>query len=110
MNSVSAYQNADVWKEFYIVGIDDVNIEQYEVEAVKIYPNPAEDYLYVSNASCVKNYTVFDLSGRPVLSGNVSASAMPDTYINIASLSGGVYMIRFTKTDGNTESQKFVKL
>ena len=76
---------------------------------VKIYPNPAEDYLYVSNVSFIKKYSIFDWSGKLVLSGNVPAG-MPDAYIDIASLSHGGYIIRFMKTDGNTESQKFVKL
>jgi len=81
------------------------NIETAET-AVKIFPNPAVDNLYVGNPSGIKSYNIFDLSGRSVLSGKVPTSGM----IDIVSLSHGSYIIRFTKTDGNTESLKFVKL
>ena len=95
-----------------ILAINDPNsptgVEKVEAvgTAVNIFPNPAVDNLYVGNPSCIKNYTVFDLSGRSVLSGAIPAAGR----IDIASLSHGVYIIRFTKTDGNTESLKFVKL
>jgi hypothetical protein len=48
VNSVSDYQNAEVWKEFNIVGID-VGIEHIETDIIKIYPNPTIGELRITN-------------------------------------------------------------
>jgi len=95
-----------------ILAINDPNsptgVEKVEPAetAVNIFPNPAVDNLYVSNLSGIKNYNIFDLSGRQVLSGAIPAAGM----IDVASLSHGSYIIHFTKTDGSAKNLKFVKL
>jgi len=63
IGSVSAYQNADVWKEFYIEGI--VGVETIEPAVVKIYPNPTTGELRIKNFELgIRGIELFDVYGR----------------------------------------------
>ena len=72
LQSVAAYQRAEVWKEFNIVGIE-VDVEELRVESgeLRVYPNPAtgscnigmpDEFLYES----VLTLSVYDASGKLV--------------------------------------------
>lgn len=58
---------------------------------LKLYPNPATDYLLVeSNGKENLYYQVNDISGRPLLQGNFRRS----TRIDISPLSAGLYFVQ----------------
>jgi hypothetical protein len=76
--------------------------------AIKIFPNPASDYLYLSLPGNATNTEViiYDIFGKQqvVLKGNV----IP-TRISIADIPPGIYTIEI-KADSSTFRQKFIKL
>jgi len=57
INSVSAYQNADVWKEFNIVGVE-VGVEELPMtnDELRVYPNPTSGKVYIETESKIKVY------------------------------------------------------
>jgi hypothetical protein len=58
MGSVSAYQNATVWKEFNIVGIE-VGIEEVlPTDIMKIHPNPTTGKIHLETESAIKLYNL----------------------------------------------------
>lgn len=88
-------------------GITTVSGQQ---SAITIYPNPATDILYVDmkgSVSTVKNITIYDISGRRVISQGVSNS---DIAIPLVNLVPGMYSVCLTDTDGRIISTlKFVR-
>ena len=66
-------------------GIDDVD----EV-AVRVYPNPATDYITISGAEG-KQAELFDLTGRRVMEFTVSGASCT---VSVAALPAGIYMLR----------------
>lgn len=75
---------------------------------VSIYPNPATDIIAISNmpASGKAEYSIFNLYGTKVLSGNLTGERPT---IKTGNLTSGMYVLRVT--DGkNVSTGKFVKL
>jgi hypothetical protein len=70
-----------------------------------VYPNPAQDLLYVRSESNVANQpvNVFDIAGQRVLTGTLR-----NDQLDITSLKSGVYMLRM-QVGGRQLQQKFVK-
>jgi hypothetical protein len=69
-----------------------------------IYPNPANETLFVQMAShAVKSIEVYDLLGNLVTSGRKSNS------INIGKLSRGVYLVKVYDTNNSMFQQKILK-
>jgi hypothetical protein len=81
--SVKAYENAEVWKEFNIVGVD-VAIEPIEDLSIKIHPNPTTGKVYIETESVIKVY-------------NQKGALLQETFGNQVDLSDypqGVYMLQ----------------
>lgn len=85
---------------------DPTGIEENGEDALSIYPNPANDVIRITSASPVmERVEMFDLTGKQVYSAiNVRSGAE----INIANLTGGVYMLRIV-TDEGILTRKVVK-
>ena len=66
-----------------------------------VYPNPAKDYLYLSNDA--DEVTVFNWAGQRV------AGYKKTKMIDISHLSAGSYIVRITDSKGMTSSTKVVK-
>lgn len=81
------------------VGLNNVNV----ANTIKVYPNPAEDFLYFGNDDFKGEAYVFDMMGRKLLS-----SALHDKSIDISSLNSGIYML-YVKDNGVVYQTKFVK-
>ncbi len=71
-----------------------------------LFPNPAREVLTLSAANDLSGsaYTVFDISGKQVMQGNVQHSRL-----DISALQSGVYMITVRPGNGNALQQRFVK-
>ena len=71
-----------------------------------LYPNPVSDVLTLDLEGSFR-YTVYDVSGRAVMQGVLSAS---DHTLSVANLESGVYYIRLTEElTGRMMSKKIVK-
>lgn len=66
-----------------------------------IYPNPATDYIQVSNITTAQKYTVNNILGEEIKKGIVA----PNDKIDIKDFSNGVYFLKFE----NGNSFKFIK-
>ncbi len=76
-----------------------VSVIEYErIKPIKIYPNPAQNYITLQlDGNVLLGYTIIDLQGRTVLSGKSSTNSQ----IDITSIASGTYLIK-TST-GTTE-------
>lgn len=76
----------------------------YIAPQVKIYPNPATDYLIVEHGEGIA--TIYNASGQLVKSFRITGDRQR---MNVSSLPKGNYAIRFTKEDGQAYTRQFVK-
>ncbi len=68
-----------------------------------LYPNPAVDDIHIEGLSDIKNYKIYDASGRLVKEGNPN-----NDIINVSFLPKGNYMIQLIMKE-KTISSKFIK-
>lgn len=80
------------------VGIDQAS----QKLQVSVYPNPAKDRLYI-NYPVALDLTIYDLSGRVVLTRHQSKS------ISVSTLSAGTYFLKLSNTAGQKTLIKWVK-
>ena len=74
-------------------------------DRINIYPNPANDKIYISNL--IEENTsikIYDIKGSLVFENRISN----EEYLNISKLSKGVYQIKFEGSDWN-ETRKLIK-
>ncbi|WP_292010797.1 BspA family leucine-rich repeat surface protein [Chryseobacterium sp.] len=71
--------------------------------APSIYPNPAEETIYIRNISNAKNYIILDASGRVITKDIISENS-----INIQPLIRGNYVLQIVSKD-KIHSFKFIK-
>jgi len=74
---------------------------------VNVYPNPAFDELTIENAQPGSAFSILNIMGQTMLSGNIDANKQT---ANISHLPTGSYIIRLKGTDGSTVTQKITKL
>ncbi len=72
-------------------------INEFSSNTIRIYPNPVNDYFQVSFDGGVSNYTIIDLLGKVVQSGQIT----PNQLIDVTSLSNGMYVFNLVN---NTET------
>ena len=80
------------------LGLDDFS---ETTPSLKLFPNPAIEYIQISGLSKKVNYTIYNILGKKVLTGNV----VNDEGIYIQNLANGLYLLKFN--NGNTI--KFIK-
>ncbi|MEM6379758.1 MAG: T9SS type A sorting domain-containing protein [Bacteroidota bacterium] len=74
--------------------------EAYFREAIKVYPNPVWDQIYVNSSTPLDRVELFDLAGRRVQSQELNrnfAAALP-----IQHLDSGFYLLRISSPEGQT--------
>ncbi|MDE1192742.1 MAG: T9SS type A sorting domain-containing protein [Arachidicoccus sp.] len=73
-------------------------------ETVSVYPNPASNYLSLSNVSAGSIIKIINLNGRSVLNTLYNSAA-----INICSLPSGIYFIQISDNNRKINTFKFIK-
>ena len=75
--------------------------------AINVYPNPVQDYLFVSNLPTQASISIFNLEGKPfpLHSGRAMALGTP---IDVRALPAGFYVLS-VQEGGRISQQKFVK-
>ena len=100
INAVSDYQNAAVWKEFNIVGINFGVVETHCNASLRIYPNPTTGELTINNEQLIiNNVEIFDVYGRKLSSHHLITSSS-NHQINISHLPAGIYFVKVTTEQG----------
>ncbi|MBP7808239.1 MAG: T9SS type A sorting domain-containing protein [Bacteroidia bacterium] len=83
-----------------VVGLENSSTDRNGIE---IYPNPANDKLYISDKNyAVNSIEVYDVNGKNI------KSVDKDSSIDIRNLNTGIYFIRI-KTDRGNFNKKFIK-
>lgn len=80
----------------------DNNFETNQRHVVAIYPNPANNTLFVKiNITEPKEYTltVYDIAGKELFRRLHTGSSYPEIELNIAQLSTGAYLLKVTSDD-----------
>jgi len=80
-------------------GFDELNKINFQV-----YPNPASNYLYISNTANLKRIEIFSVTGQKVKTVETF-----DNKIHVAELPQGVYVISAESNSGEIFSSKFFK-
>ena len=81
---------------------------QNREETIKVFPNPASSYLYISKPQpTTGTYTISDLSGRIIQQGTLSNDHL--TAISVASLASGIYLLQVGDVERITTT-RFLKV
>jgi hypothetical protein len=98
--------NLSDWTSAITAQTTNVGIENYLLNSIKLYPNPAND---VINVQCtmynVQSVEVIDVYGKVINTLNVVENP---TRINVSGLANGMYFVRVTTEEG-TVTKSFVK-
>jgi len=71
---------------------------------VEVWPNPANENIYIKSNSVISNIYITDVTGKTVFTQNKSENT-----INISSLDAGLYIMQIKTKDGMIVPFKFVK-
>lgn len=80
-----------------------LSINQSSLEKINIYPNPAQDQVFISNAENA-SIQIFDVLGKVVLSQKISTATQA---IDVSRLQTGSYFIKID-LDGTTTTKKLM--
>ena len=78
-------------------------IEEHE-SYFEVYPNPADDKLFISTDLAIEEVNIFNITGVMVYSN----SNVSDNHIDVSNLNKGIYLISIKTADGNTV-KRFIK-
>ncbi|MFM2000009.1 MAG: hypothetical protein RL204_1956 [Bacteroidota bacterium] len=74
--------------------------------STQIYPNPAQDRIFIRSKEFIKRAELFDLQGRKVFEENFSGGQEQTLFID--HLPAGLYLTVITTQNGNTCSERIV--
>ena len=84
--------------------IDDI-AEESQIKGLKIYPNPASDYIQIEYPGIqLCEIMIFDLQGRMI---EVQKNSGQMLRIDLQNMTGGLYILQSIDDKGNVYSQKF---
>ncbi len=116
-NPATTFDKVSIFFNFGVEGTDKVyyfdDVKMYEETTgfdelnkinFQVYPNPASDYLYISNSADLKRIEIFSVTGQKVKTVETF-----DNKIQVAELPQGVYVISAESNSGEVFSSKFFK-
>jgi len=113
LNSSGIYQNQSYYyiEDVSVRVADPVNTQDLQKSEIKIYPNPADDFLNLQiNDSDIRisHLTIYDINGKKI----IFKDKLPFSNghkIDISNLIKGIYFYHITSTDGRLIDGKFLK-
>lgn len=81
------------------------NLDIYDTSLntiIKVYPNPASDYINIETSSEIKNIAVYNMMGQLVLN-------MVSNKLDISNLSNGTFILEVTSNEDQKSYSKIVK-
>lgn len=116
-DAANSYDRVIIFPDFDNVGagelfyFDDIEFKEEatgfeELDAVifNVYPNPASDYLFISNISNLKRIDIYSVTGQ-----RIKTIETIENRIEISELPQGVYVISAESNSGEVFSTKFFK-
>ncbi len=92
------------WDDMYFgvyTGVNDLNASNSNVS---LYPNPADDYLYINSNTSISKVGIYNVTGSLVKEYQYTTQGL-----NVSDLKAGVYFTRMTDVNGKTVSASFIK-
>ncbi|HLS30162.1 MAG TPA: T9SS type A sorting domain-containing protein [Flavobacteriaceae bacterium] len=83
-----------------------LSVSLNEQEAVKLYPSPMANQLYIENLSENTELAIYDVSGRIVLKQEVNPSSKS---VDVSELSSGIYFYSLNRNGQKVKTGKLVK-
>ena len=81
-----------------------LDINNFNIDKINIYPNPAKDKIHVSNIDAVSaEIRIFNVLGKQVF----HQIKTPEKTIDVSSFNKGIYIVKID-IDGKTKTQKLV--
>ena len=80
----------------------DTRTEEFDLEEMDIYPNPARDILNLRNVPLDAEITVINIEGRKVMEVNTFDK------VNVSTLESGIYLLQ-VRSDEEVRMIKFIK-
>ena len=107
--STAVYQSASGWSTYSnFIYEECVGVEEREPAEFKVYPNPADEVLYVElDGAGIQSVGLYDLQGRVVGANNYSP-LQGIAAINVRNVPAGVYVLRVTDENGREYHRKVV--
>jgi hypothetical protein len=86
--------------------ISNIGIVESENQELNIFPNPANDLLFINLPSSAKQISIVDIYGKLIY----SEPALLESYeLKISSLASGTYWLKVDLTNGRTALKRFIK-
>ena len=95
-----------VTKDILIVDLVYTGISGVVSKNIKIYPNPAIDYVTFEGIESFDILQVFDLNGRMITTVKVQSDIQQ---LDVASYKAGVYLLKFADKDGGVFTSRLIK-
>ena len=92
--------------QFHTVFNANEGINDFIEQGVTVFPVPVKDILHITGIKETTVYTLYEMTGRAVMSG---ALLPKENEINISNLATGVYLLQVQYRDGKREVRKIVK-
>ena len=93
-------------EESKLISTEYLNIEYRDVNSISIYPNPTDNYIYITYHNILpESYKIFDLNGRLINSKIIYNE--DDLEINVGSFERGLYFISISSGE-NMDNLKFL--
>ena len=86
-----------------------INTSSYELaeeKQLKMFPNPASNYITIEASRNLEQLQVYDFTGKIILSENVNSERLTQ---NISELKPGFYIVKAVFKDGHVISTKLIK-
>jgi len=90
----------------YYQNIPYLSIENQEKYNLVLYPNPAQEEIYIENLTTTAKIEIYTISGKKLLQQQVNSSTES---INISNLSAGIYFYAFKQDGKNLKTGKLIK-
>jgi len=90
-------------KELYVYDLNSLSVENQDMNEVSIYPNPVENVIFIESNLSISDYSIFDLQGRAVQSGNLESNEIK------TNLSSGVYVLNLNSGDKVSQHKIIIK-
>lgn len=91
--------------EDYTVNVGNLAVSDLNKTKIQVYPNPVADILKVTTATNAKSITIYDISGKLVLSQLAKTS---NNEVNMSQLKSGTYLVT-VETETGKETTKVIK-
>lgn len=104
-------QNAGTQTDFFIAKFatsvcSPLSNEEFNLNEIKVYPNPVKDNLYWQGETGWTSYEVYSLLGQKVAEGKIEVG---QNQINISPLTKGIYVLKCSDNSGNEKVFKISK-